>query len=114
MHSISQSKLCLLYLHYSKNETMDLRKFAESLTSVEKAKLMHILRNSNQRLTIQEWIDANSDLPNKTLNPLRYMLLYTRGGDVIYMDELTKAHLKSLRNLGQVSIDLITERYPMP
>jgi hypothetical protein len=93
---------------------MDLRKFVESLTSAEKAKLMHILRNSNKRLTIQEWIDANSDLPNKTLNPLRYMLKYKRGGDAIYMDELTKAHLKSLRNLGQVSIDLITERYPMP
>ena len=92
---------------------MDLQKFAESLTLVEKARLMHILRNSNKRLTIQEWIDTNSDLPNKTLNPLRYMLKYNRGGDVVYMDELTVAYLKNLRNLGQVSIDLITERYPM-
>lgn len=93
---------------------MDLRKFVESLTSVEKAKLMHILRNSNKRLTIQEWIDANSDLPNKTLNPLRYMLLYKRGGDAIYMDELTRERLKSLQNLGKIGIDSIVERYPMP
>lgn len=93
---------------------MDLNKFVESLNSIEKAKLMQILRNSNKRLTIQDWVDANSDLPNKTLNPLRYMLKYKRGGDAIYMDELTISHLKSLRNLGQVSIDLITERYPMP
>jgi hypothetical protein len=96
-----------------KKDTMDLHKFVESLTSVEKAKLMHILRNSNKRLTIQEWLDVNSDLPARTLNPLRFMLKYKRGGDAIYMDELTKNKLKSLRNLGQISIDLIVERYPM-
>ena len=92
---------------------MDLHKFVESLNSVEKAKLLHILKNSNRRLTIQEWVDANSDLPIKTLNPLRFMLKYKRGGDAIYMDELTTTHLKSLRNLGQVGIDSIVKRYPM-
>lgn len=106
-----QTKIVIFVTH--KNLIMDLHKFVESLNSIERAKLMHILRNSNNRLTIQEWIDANSDLPNKTLNPLRFMLKYGRGGDVTYMDELTKSHLKSLQNLGQVSIDLITERYPM-
>lgn len=92
---------------------MNLHKFVESLTSVERAKLMHILRNSNRRLTIQDWLDANSDLPTKALNPIRYMLKYKRGGDAVYMDELTLAKLKSLQNLGQISIDLITDRYPM-
>jgi len=97
-----------------KKDTMDLNKFVESLTSVERARLMHILRNSDRRLTIQEWLDANSDLPTKTLNPIRFMLKYKRGGDAIYMDELTVSKLKSLQNLGQISIDLITKRYPMP
>ena len=92
---------------------MDLHKFVESLNSVEKAKLLHILKNSNRRLTIQEWVDANSDLPINTLNPLRFMLKYKSGGDAIYMDELTITHLKSLRNLGQVGIDSIVKRYPM-
>ncbi len=92
---------------------MDLHKFVESLNSVEKAKLLHILKNSNRRLTIQEWVDANLDLPIKTLNPLRFMLKYKRVGDATYMDELTITHLKSLRNLGQVGIDSIVKRYPM-
>jgi hypothetical protein len=96
-----------------KNFNMDLHKFVESLTLAEKAKLMRILRNTNKRLTIEEWLDENDDLPVRTLNPLRFMVKYKSEG-IVYMDELTVSRLKTLRNLGKVSIDLITERYPMP
>lgn len=90
---------------------MDLHKFVESLNTVERAKLFHILKNQSQRITILDWLEANRDLPNRASNPLKF---YTNHPDAkIWMDELTVNDLKNLRNLGEVGISLIITRYPL-
>jgi hypothetical protein len=101
----------LLYLQY-KLDNMDLHKFVASLDAAERAKLLCILEKQDARITVEDWIELNSDLPNKTLNPLRYMVKYGRGSTKLYMDELTVSDLKSLRNLGAIGIELIVARYP--
>lgn len=87
---------------------MDLHKFVESLTHVEKQTLKNILDNENKRLSVIEWLNANDDLPKRATNPLRFYLCDS------FMDELTVSHLKRLRNLGEYGLNAILERYPMP